>query len=543
MNKITSTFRIDHTLLCIVLIGAVSGCVGTATNPITNTPSGKGRFEGSWQEEKALVGSEFRPQNPQQPIQLLEFHGNKFRLVWRPFERYHDYWGVYTPDKKNGTIVFRIEYGNFIPKDFVGKGTYSFDDRGRLILKGVWFGTPSRGTVSGDFQGHIFVNERALKTTPLHKAAESGNTDVLQKLINDGQDINQKDEHGMTPLHLAASQGRTEAVKLLLSNGAETDAKSRTGETPLELAARSGKPAIVALLIREGTGISARGGSFQILLHLLLSRRHLIEDEYVSVPTSEEDDIANTAELLISKGANPKDSALLLLAADQSLAKVVQLLLMHGANANSRDSKNYTPLHCAAVRGNTEIMKLLLDSGADIHAKGGDTLTTPLHEAIHYDWAGTHVKPVVQLLVDRGADVNAKDRNGVTPLHKAYCGRDEVEVAELLLNKGAHINAKGGEAQRTPLHEAADTGDWNISIVNLLLNRGAEVNEIDDYGNTPLHLAAEVGAVQVVKLLIQKSAKVQVKNKDGKTPLDLAKSKNRDRVIAFLQSLSANPER
>jgi len=302
-----------------------------------NAQAAKGRFDGNWREEKALVGPEYKPQNPQQPIQLLAFEGKKFRLVWHPFEVYYDYWGTYTCDQAKGRIEFKIEYGNFIPKDFAGKGTYSFDDRGRLVLKGVWFGTPRNVQATGDFQGHIFVNRLSLRTSSLHEAAANGNTKALQELIARGEDVNQMDEREMTPLHLAASRGRKLAVKLLLSGGAEVDARGG-GLTALDMAALAGRAEIAELLIEAGADFGAKNSSGHSPLQLMLSGSfsHWVPGAG-GVPS--DDDILKTVELFINRGADLHDNTLLPLAAANSSTNVVNLLLRRGVDVNCRDKR------------------------------------------------------------------------------------------------------------------------------------------------------------------------------------------------------------
>lgn len=71
-----------------------------------------------------------------------------------------------------------------------------------------------------------------------------------------------------------------------------------------------------------------------------------------------------------------------------------------------------------------------------------------------------------EALLAKGPDVNAKDKDGVTPLHKAVQKGDKAEV-EALLAKGADVNARGKNG-RTPLHAAA--GQGNKDVAELLLS-------------------------------------------------------------------------
>lgn len=99
------------------------------------------------------------------------------------------------------------------------------------------------------------------------------------------------------------------------------------------------------------------------------------------------------------------EKARLLLAADSDLL-------------NARDTDGSTPLHCAAWKGEKEMVAFLLGAGADvsIHNTNDHWGTTPLHAAAHANQAA-----IVQLLLDAGADTNAVDMNGNTPMfHTTY---------------------------------------------------------------------------------------------------------------------------
>ena len=98
---------------------------------------------------------------------------------------------------------------------------------------------------------------------------------------------------------------------------------------------------------------------------------------------------------------------------------------------------------------------------------------------------------------------------------------DDFDKVRIALNLKAEVNAKN-EYGITPLHLAA----WNNSraVARLLISSGAEVNEKDKWGETPLHRAARYNHLAVTELLISSGAEVDVKDNRGLTPLDRAKS-------------------
>jgi ankyrin repeat protein len=99
---------------------------------------------------------------------------------------------------------------------------------------------------------------------------------------------------------------------------------------------------------------------------------------------------------------------------------LLRLLLEKGADANRvcvckgfLDARDWTPLMMAARRGHTEVVELLLASGADLRP-ANTRGATPLHEAVEGDSPA-----IVRALLDKGADARAKDNGGKTSLDYA----------------------------------------------------------------------------------------------------------------------------
>jgi ankyrin repeat protein len=213
---------------------------------------------------------------------------------------------------------------------------------------------------------------------------------------------------------------------------------------------------------------------------------------------------------------------------------VAEFLLAHKADVNAKDDFGATPLLCAALRGYTDVVELLLANKADVNAKDKNGLT-PLHCA-----AAIGDKAAVELLLVNMADVNAKAAREVgTPLHCAVLGGNK-DVAELLLANKAEVNAKNDYGM-TPLHVAAQGGAWRgagerlKAVAELLLANKAEVNVQDNYGQTPLHLAAMDGHKGMVELLLANKAEVNAKNNEGQTPLQIAAHHKSKDVVELLR--------
>ena len=142
---------------------------------------------------------------------------------------------------------------------------------------------------------------------------------------------------------------------------------------------------------------------------------------------------------------------------------------------NERDHREYTPLHHAAEHGAPNVVRALLETGADVNARATGFQTdygwswTPLHLAAEHN-----PEPgVVAALLEAGADLDPPTREGRTPLHQAAANPNPA-VTAVLLQAGADVNTLSW-AGETPLHVAARMNP-NPAVLNLLLEAGADVN-------------------------------------------------------------------
>jgi ankyrin repeat protein len=206
----------------------------------------------------------------------------------------------------------------------------------------------------------------------------------------------------------------------------------------------------------------------------------------------------------------------------------IRRLLGGGADVNkARPGDGRTPLNIAARGGYVEVVRVLLDAGADME-KTDCVGYTPLYSASFpsnkdEDHTAEHAE-VVSMLLDRGANFYVGPPKGetFTLLHmSASLGRADLLV--MFLDAGADVNyATDDDDGLTPLFVAASLGQ--PSTLQLLLDRGADVNKVDKKaGCTPLYKAAEHGHLEVARLLIESGACVNIARREGgSTPLAAA---------------------
>ena len=112
----------------------------------------------------------------------------------------------------------------------------------------------------------------------------------------------------------------------------------------------------------------------------------------------------------------------------------------------------------------------------------------------------------IKLLLDSGDDVNVVNVKGLTPLHVACRGRSK-DTVELLLGRGANVTARCSEWGRTPMHFASHSG--HCEYINYFLQRDVNIDDVTEYGETPLMCAATEGNITEMKFLVEHGADIK----------------------------------
>lgn len=167
------------------------------------------------------------------------------------------------------------------------------------------------------------------------------------------------------------------------------------------------------------------------------------------------------------------------------------------------------------------------------------TGSTPLNSPVA-DAAQRGDLEVVRELLRSGADVNAAQGDGMTALHWA-AERGDVELGEVLLYAGANVEAGTRIGRYTPLHVAAREG--REEFVRLVLDAGANPSATTtNSGTSPLHLAAASGVAGSIEALLAAGADVNVRAEAwGQTPLIFAAGRGRVEAIEVLLDAGADP--
>ncbi|XP_048249888.1 uncharacterized protein LOC124128376 [Haliotis rufescens] len=393
-------------------------------------------------------------------------------------------------------------------------------------------------------------------STPAAAATSGGHTAVLQCLIDHHAAMNLVDCNNNSLLHLACKGGHTDAVALLISE-CDTSARNIDGNTPLHLACEERKLKVVEVLLKTNVDVTllnyqaftpfdiiCQKGYLDIAILVLNATSYPLPHDSYNTPlhaacrggytelvkillrydlnrsvcnnTSRMNcRFENSRYLIFSMRGNDVKHTPLFVACENGHIDIVRLLIEKGADVTAAAKDGCTPLHCACKNGHIDIVRLLIEKGADV---SDAACYTPLQCACK----NGHID-IVRLLIEKGADVSAAAAADVyTPLHCA-CEDGHIDIVRLLIEKGADVNAAFyGD---TLLHCACKNG--HIDIVRLLIEKCADVYAAanDDIGYTPLHWAVMNGHIDIVRLLIEKGADVSAAdadNDDGYTPLHLA---------------------
>lgn len=225
--------------------------------------------------------------------------------------------------------------------------------------------------------------------TPLHDAAVSGKLENMRILLEWKAEVGKSDEDGAAPLHGAASRGWAEAVSLLLDAKASIDAPGSSGATALYSAAYSGRVEVVRLLLKAGanpnisqsTGWSPLQGAAdnREITELLIAHKadinHQKDDRWTALHLSASWGHPDIVKCLLENGA---DSSLVTDDGDTALhmsfrRQTSKVMLNHrGSNAvdpNKPNGSGVYPIQLAIQESTGEVVRLLLDNGADFKVK------------------------------------------------------------------------------------------------------------------------------------------------------------------------------
>jgi ankyrin repeat protein len=391
-------------------------------------------------------------------------------------------------------------------------------------------------------------------------AVSQADVDTLRANLSSDSSLANVKQDNETPLHRAATKGDMTIAKLLLDFGADVDGLSEGWEwRPIVHAAWRNDFDMVKLLIEHGADVTQTGGQ---PIHYAGQRRHK-EICRILVEAGAIDDLVQSPD--------PDVLAVFRAAYSYDASTLTKLLTTSPQLANARDVEGRTPMHEAGTNGAVEVIRVLIEMGADVNAEDNDG-ETPIQRASSHQHGD-----VCQLLASEGARVDiftasalgwkdhvaeilkhdpslAQANRGSYLLIETVCEAGYIEIGRMLAESGATVDistacslglkdqveallketpslvkTKRKMFDYEPLHCAAECG--HPEIVEMLLDAGADVNGHNGWKFTPLHLAV-IGAregwvtenhLKICRMLIQHGTDVKAIDDYDRSPLDLAR--------------------
>ncbi|XP_040194606.1 ankyrin repeat and SOCS box protein 11 isoform X1 [Rana temporaria] len=242
-----------------------------------------------------------------------------------------------------------------------------------------------RNALYGDYICHTFQGGSWTDRSPLHDAAFHGRLLTVKTLIAQGFNVNILTMDRVSPVHEACLGGHVSCAKVLLENGARVNVVTVDGITPLYNACRSGSVACVSMLL-----------------------------DYGANPELE------------TQLASPLHEAVI-----RGHRECAEMLISYGADIDKELQSSGTPLYLACAHQKADCARKLLELGADVNR--GKLLDTPLHAA-----ARKSSEEIVKLLIDYGANVKSKNTEGKYPIELA-APRSAVERTLLIAEGPASL--------------------------------------------------------------------------------------------------------
>lgn len=366
------------------------------------------------------------------------------------------------------------------------------------------------------------TGERTLDAQ-LRDAAWPGDTARAARLVEQGADVNAKDETQQSAYLIATSEGHLDLLRLTLSSGARVNDKDSWNGTGLIRAAERGHALVVGELLQAG-----------------IDRDHVNRIGYQAVHEAVwlgEDTAAyvDTVRVLVAGGVEldrPSGTERLTpleMARERGYGRLASVLAEAAGATPPADAG--AALLAAAGSGDADAAALALRAGADLEVRDAEK-RTPLLVAVTHD----HVD-LARLLVAMGASADALDGRHDTPwLVTGVTGSVAMLEALLPAQPDLTIRNRYGGVSIIPASERG-----HVDYVRRVVSTGIDVDHVNDLGWTALLEAVILGDggprhQEIVRILLEAGADPGLADRNGVTALEHARSKGQDEVVEILES-------
>ncbi|KAI2465346.1 ankyrin [Annulohypoxylon bovei var. microspora] len=407
---------------------------------------------------------------------------------------------------------------------------------------------PSTPESPHGYQANPHISSEALlspfsnEPTTLLEAVRVRSKEHVLRLISTGRSMVERTQEGQTVLHFCAIYNDAETTKLLLDNGADINARDNHLRSPLNVALSSEAIDVANLLIQRGCSLT---GSVDLIFPL----------------TQRMDEVPGLESLLKTLAPkfnkSVKGPYLIHQAIESNDTQCVDLLLQVKFDPNINNKYGLPPLIQAIIYQQKQAVRLLLSHGANSNhylppeARDGFDSKIRFHGRLVdlLDTGGTPLLvasrvvrdvDITRILLENGADPNFKFpyNNGV--MLGGLGDEEYFECAKLIIESGADLH--GGDSREDPFYWA--NACRNVTLTEFMLAHGAEIDHFyTDESPTILFFNTRWDHYELVESLVSHGADITVKNRSGETVLDIARSQQHHRVVAILERVVATLEK
>jgi ankyrin repeat protein len=427
--------------------------------------------------------------------------------------------------------------------------------------------------------------------TPLMRAVMTNHPEVARVFLDHGANpdlVVEIDDTPMSPIFVAAMNGYDDIVRTLLDKGVNVIAKVPGSASSLDAAKHNGHETsakLIAAAIKKqkaaekdaSTYAKEVEGLWQRVVQAVAQKdldglRRLVEGKHFASLSVDARLLAACAlgDALIARdmlqaGADPNKpckegfdgvTPLVMTVGVSRSVEVAALLIDAGANVNDEWSEGTTPIFETTADQFYDLAQLLVNRGANVNMSMGNGLT-PLMFA-----ARNGASRCVDLFLDAGANINAVEEEQGVGAFALALNRLDLQLAEHLLARGAEPNF--GSIETLPLavaehgslafiHALEERGcnlvrddqrgrmafvsarNPDPEVFDYLLNHGADPSEGNDFGYTPLILAALNNHHHLIRRYLDRGDNVAVRDVDGETALSLAIEKRHENSVAVFR--------
>lgn len=357
--------------------------------------------------------------------------------------------------------------------------------------------------------------------TTLHYAVLAGFEEIISDLIKSGVNpsvsCRYDEDNEITPLQISLENGNINILNILLDNGVDINPKVKIH--PIIGAIKNSHLKMIQHVLSKGAIINSDGSNICLYFAIIVENEQIVEE----LLKTKQFDINSEIKVPFES----ESTYALHLSAERGSVNILKCLISYGANLNLTRPNGATALCKACQSDQVEVVKFLIDSGADVRISLNDG-TSPLH------YAASHSSEIFEILLNHNADVNCitnfSGLEGATPLHIS-ADYNHFKWVKLLISKGADINAKMHDG-RNALILACKAGQ--SQIIKVLIDSGADINNTE---MSIIHISIMTGDLDVVKEVLAGKPDINRKDEFGETIIACAKKTGNEDIIKVINQV------